>query len=412
MKLILNYEEIKTGYIEWIFFYSEREFGMKIILNKWLKKHRLHFVLWLLFILYESVVIGLITGVFGKPLTYVIHYTIILLLFYIHANYSLPLALKNARAAVWKLPLIIGIEIVAFILISNFMDKLLVDSHVVKLKYFSLTYKNSLTYLYRGIYFMGFSTGYYFIRRYNKEKIKTNELERQRLNDIIYRQKTEQELTKAQNAFLKAQINPHFLFNTLDFIYHNIVSLSPTAADTVITLAEMMRYAIDSDKMGDFIPLGDEIDQVENLLYLNQIRKNHGLSFQIQYEEDVRQIHLIPLVLLTMVENIFKHGNLTEHGHNALVHIYLKDGALFIDTDNLIDNKKKAAGNHMGLSNIQHRLKYAYGDEITFNYHVDENNHFKVQLGISLSQLKAPGESLGLSTGNDIILPHESAGQI
>ena len=412
MKLILNYKAIKTGYIEWIFFYSEREFRMKMIYNKWLKMYRLHLVLWLLFILYESVVIGLITGVFGNPFAYVTHYTIILFLFYIHADYSLPLALKNTKAAVWKLPLIIGIETVVFILISNFMDKLLVDSHVVKLKYFSLTYKNSLTYLYRGIYFMGFSTGYYFIRRYNKEKIKTNELEKQRLNDIIYRQKSEQELTKAQNAFLKAQINPHFLFNTLDFIYHNIVSLSPTAADTVITLAEMMRYAIDSDKMGDFIPLGDEIDQVENLLYLNQIRKNHGLGFQLQYEKDVRQIHLIPLVLLTMVENIFKHGNLTEPGHDALVRIYLKDGTLFIETDNLIDNKKKDAGNHMGLSNIQHRLKYAYGDGITFNYHADETNHFKVQLGIPFLQLKAPGETLGLSTGNDIILPHDSAGQI
>jgi sensor histidine kinase YesM len=384
---------------------------MKIILNKWLKKHRLHLVLWLIFILYESVVIGLITGVFGNPLTYITHYTIILFLFYIHANYSLPLALRNTKAAVWKLPLIICIEIVAFILISNFMDKLLVDSHFIELKYFSLTYKNSLTYLYRGIYFMGFSTGYYFIRRYNKEKIKTNELEKQRLNDIIYRQKSEQELSKAQNAFLKAQINPHFLFNTLDFIYHNIVSLSPTAADTVITLAEMMRYAIDSDKMGDFIPLGDEIDQVENLLYLNQIRKNHELGFLLQYDEEVREIYLIPLVLLTMVENIFKHGNLTERGHNALVSIYLEDGALFIETDNLIDNKKKVAGNHMGLSNIQHRLKYAYGNDIIFNYHTDGTNHFKVQLGIPFSQLKGPGESLGFSTGNDIILPHDFAGQ-
>jgi two-component system LytT family sensor kinase len=369
-------------------------------------------LIWIVFILYESLTIGWLLGVFGNPITYVAHYVIIISLFYLHADWSLPWALKNNKTILWKLPFILVLEIALFILISFFTDKILIFDHVLINKGpLFLSFQYSLKTLFRDLYFIGFATGYFFLITYNKEKRKTNELEKQRLNDIIYRQKSEQELTKAQNAFLKAQINPHFLFNTLDFIYHNIVSLSPTAADTVITLAEMMRYAIDSDKMGDFIPLGDEIDQVENLLYLNQIRKNHGLGFQLQYEKDVRQIHLIPLVLLTMVENIFKHGNLTEHGHDALVHIYLKDGALFIETNNLIDNKKKAAGNHMGLSNIQHRLKYAYGDNITFNYHADESNHFKVQLGIPFSKLKGPGESLGLSTGNDIILPHESADQ-
>lgn len=411
MKLILNYNSIKNGYIGLSFFYTEREFKMKRIFISWLKKYKLHVLLWLLFILYESVVIGLITGVFGNLSTYISHYALILLLFYSHANYSLPWVFKNNRRAVWKLPIIVGIEIVVFILISYCIDELLIATHLLKLQHYKLTYQNSLQSLYRGIYFMGFSTGYYFILRYNRERRKTNELEKQRLNDIIYRQKSEQELTKAQNAFLKAQINPHFLFNTLDFIYHNIVSLSPTAADTVITLAEMMRYAIDSDKMGDVIPLGDEIDQVENLLYLNQIRKNHELRFLFQYEEKVREINLIPLVLLTMVENIFKHGNLTEQGHNAVVRIYLKDGALFIETDNLIDNKKKDAGNHKGLSNIQQRLKYAYGDDIIFDYHADEANHFKVQLGIPFSHLKVPGETLGLSIGSDIILPHDSADQ-
>lgn len=386
---------------------------MKRIFGSWFKKYKLHILIWVAFILYESLTIGWLLGVFGNLITYVAHYVIIISLFYLHANWSLPWALKNNKTMLWKLPVILLLEIMVFILISFFVDKLLITIHILINKGpLILNFQYSLKTFFRDLYFIGFATGYFFLITYNKEKRKTNELEKQRLNDIIYRQKSEQELTKAQNAFLKAQINPHFLFNTLDFIYHNILSLSPTAADTVITLSEMMRYAIDSDKMGDFIPLGDEIDQVENLLYLNQIRKNHGLGFQLQYEDDVRQIHLIPLVLLTMVENIFKHGNLTEHGHNALVHIYLENGALIIETDNLIDNKKKATGNHMGLSNIQHRLKYAYGDDITFNYYVDETNHFKVQLGIPFSQLKAPGESLGLSIGNDIILPHGTAGQI
>ncbi|MBK0380073.1 sensor histidine kinase [Mucilaginibacter segetis] len=296
--------------------------------------------------------------------------------------------------AVWKLPLVIGVEIAVFILTSYCIDELLITTHLLKIMHYKLTYQNSLQSLYRGIYFMGFSTGYYFILRYNNERRKTNELEKQRLIDIIYRQKSEQELTIAQNAYLKAQINPHFLFNTLDFVYHNIVALSPNTADAVIMLAEMMRYAIDSDKMGEFIPLGEEIDQVENLIYLNQMRKNYELGIQFHYEEDVRNIYLIPLVLLTLVENIFKHGNLTDKGQDAVIQVYLKNETFYIETDNVIDQKMRSAGNHKGLNNTEQRLKFAYGENILFDYSSTESSHFKVLLSIPLKQLKYPGETL------------------
>ena len=199
---------------------------MKNIIFKWFRRYRLHVLLWLLFISYESIVIGLITGVFGNPITYVTHYTLILFLFYIHSGLSLPWALKSNQSLFWRLPLIILFEIIAFDLTSFFLDKLLNIVHVLNSKDFSLTYQYTLSSLYRGIYFMGFSTGYYFIVRFNREKRLTNKLEKRRLNDIIIQQKSAQELTKAQNAFLKAQINPHLLFNTLDYIYHNIVSSS------------------------------------------------------------------------------------------------------------------------------------------------------------------------------------------
>ena len=402
MKLILNFNPKKYCYIELYFFYLERVTNVKRIFFGWFRKYKLHLLVWVSFILYESGVIGLITGVFGNLSAYLSHYTLILFLFYIHANYSLPWAFRNSRAVVWKLPLVIGVEIIAFILFSYCIDELLITTHLLKLKHYKLTYQNSLQSLYRGIYFMGFSTGYYFILRYTNERRRTNELERQRLQDIIYRQKSEQDLTRAQNAYLKAQINPHFLFNTLDFVYHNIVALSPNAADTIITLSEMMRYAIDADKMGDFIPLGDEIDQAENLVYLNQIRKNHELGFQWKYEENVRQIYLIPLVLLTLVENIFKHGNLTEAGHDAVVRIYVNNETFYIETDNLINGGAYGSGSHKGLSNTEQRLKYTYGDNITFIYYSDESNHFKVQLSFPLKQLKYPGDPSKLLVDNDI----------
>ena len=377
---------------------------------KILKKYRLHLIVWASFILYEVVVIGLYYNEFGNFFTYTAHYTIIILLFYAHAAYGLPWAFKNKKSPIWKIPLIIAFESAIFILVSYCVDEVLTALHVLSsADNFKLNYQYSLKTLYRGGYFIGYSTGYYFILRYINEKKKTNELEKQRLNDIIYRQKAEQELTKAQNAFLKAQINPHFLFNTLDFIYHNVVSLSPVAAEAIITLAEMMRYAIDSDKMGEFIVLGDEIDQVENLLYLNQMRKNHTLGFRLQYDEKIRNISIIPLVLLTLVENIFKHGNLGEPEHEAIVNIYTTTDTFFIETDNLINNRLARTSNHKGLGNIEQRLKFAYGEAVQFNYHADGSGSFRVLVGIPLEQLKAHDVSSSVLKDVDKGLLHAPA---
>jgi two-component system LytT family sensor kinase len=289
--------------------------------QKWFKQYRVHLLVWTIFIFYESVLIGYISGVFGHPLSYLLHYLAAIILFYIHAELFFPWALRLKKYIVWRIPLVI-LEIAGFVVISFCIDKLLILNGVVHSETsFHLSWVYVFSMLYRGGYFLGFSTGYYYLITYSKEKIKTNELEKQHLNDIINSQKAEQELTKAQNAFLKAQINPHFLFNTLDFIYHSIDDSSPIAADAVIVLTEMMRYAVDSDKMGDYIYLGDEIEQAENLIYLNQMRRNHNLCFRLNYDEKIKKIRLIPLVLLTLVENIFKHGNLNVSADEAVINI-------------------------------------------------------------------------------------------
>jgi two-component system LytT family sensor kinase len=360
---------------------------MKLNFIAVVKNYKIHLLIWLIFILYETVIIGLVYGAFGKPITYIAHYTLIIVLFYLHALLSLPWSLETNKTSFWRVPLILIAELGLFIVVSFLIDSVLTSFGTLSGRApLTLDFQYAMKSVYRIVYFIGFATGYCFILRYNNEKKRTNELEKQHLKDIIYRQKSQQELTKAQNSFLKAQINPHFLFNSLDFIYHNIDSLSPVAADAVIILSEMMRYAIDSDKMGDYISLGDEIDQVNNLLYLNQMRKSHELCFTLNLTEEVRIIQLIPLVLLTLVENIFKHGNLSQPEHGAEVKLYLSDEHFIIETDNLVNHASKP-GSQTGLANINERLKYAYGNEVRFTYHVDDRNHFVVFLAIPVEPL-------------------------
>jgi sensor histidine kinase YesM len=102
-----------------------------------------------------------------------------------------------------------------------------------------------------------------------------------------------------------------------------------------------------------------------------------------------------------MVENIFKHGNLTEKNHGAIVKIYNQDGMLFIETDNLINNQIRPGGNHKGISNTEQRLKYAYGEDIVFSYKATESNHFIVRLGIPADLLMPPVSPLKALPGID-----------
>jgi len=361
---------------------------MKKNLLQWLDRYKLHLLIWALFIFYEAILIGYISRAFGHPLSYFLHYTAAIILFYVHAELFLPWALAVRKQILWRLPLVL-VEIAVFVFVSFLLDQILVALGVAHEKTLHISWLYIFSMLYRGGYFLGFSSGYYYLITYTKEKRKTNELEKQHLNDIINQQKAEQELTKAQNAFLKAQINPHFLFNTLDFIYHSIAESSPIAADAVIVLTEMMRYAVDADKMGEYILLGEEIEQAENLIYLNQVRKNHSLYFKLKYSEHIKNFRLIPLVLLTLVENTFKHGNLNQPSDEAVIDIYVDEHYLNIDSYNLISQDAPNNGSHSGLNNIQKRLSYTYGSEVVFHYHTDTTNQFFLHLSIPLERVNA-----------------------
>jgi len=369
---------------------------MKSRIYFWLKKYRSHIWVWALFILYETVVIGLISGIFGHPLTYLVHYGLSIALFYVHADLILPWALSSKINAIWRLPVLIVAEIWIYILVCYLLDDVLVHAQIIHYGVaFKLTIMYQLKMLYRGLLFMGFGTGYFFLKRFNDEREKSNHLEKQRLTEIINRQKFEQQLAKAENDFLKAQINPHFLFNTLDFIYHTVVRESPLAADTIIALSEMMHFAIDAEKTHGFIALGDEIEQVENLIYLTQLRKKDQLNFDFYASEAVKHLYLIPLVLLTITENIFKHGDLTDPQNPAKMMIDIINGHLVIRTSNgVCDILKKGGGS--GLANISQRLKNAYDDKADLKYWVSAEHQFETYITIPIEILTGPSSFSGI----------------
>jgi two-component system LytT family sensor kinase len=387
MKLIKHSMQVKRSYTERFINYLENINYMKKICEKWLKSYWIHLLIWSIFIFYEVFVIGLISGAFGHPLNYIAHYLIVIVFFYLYGDVGFSWAMNKKKAIIWRVPIILILAVI-FYMLSNFViDTFLHQIGILKGKKIQILQKSySLMVLFRCIYILVFANGYYFLKTWIREKKETTALKETQFRNIILQQETEKELTRAQNAFLKAQINPHFLFNTLDFVYHKISNDAPEAAGIIIHLSEMMRYAIDADKRGDFILLEEEIDQVENLLNLSQARMQHEIDFD--YNPAVLNLKIIPLVLLTLVENVFKHGNLALPDHKASIILYTDETNFFIKTDNLTDRFHTRLSNHTGLVNIEKRLKFAYGDDYKFSYQNIENGHFQTLLKIPLALME------------------------
>jgi hypothetical protein len=361
---------------------------------------KFHIIVWLSFIIYETVILGLFTGSFSYPADYVIHYAHNIALFYFHAHVVLYSTLGRRLIAIWIIPFLVVLEIIVYLLVLFAIDSVAakfplifgMDEVIINKLYL-------IQYIWRALYFIGFATGYYFLITFLKERARATALERQQFNQIIEQQKIEKELTKAQNAYLRAQINPHFLFNTLNFIYNKTRKTSPIAADAILTLSAMMRYAVETSEDKGYIFIEEEIEQIHNLIHLHKLRQNQQVYFEIQAEHDVRKLSIIPLILITLVENIFKHGNLSLQNHIASIKIYIHEAALHIETDNLINAIHNASGLSKGLENIEKRLYHTYHEDASFQYATTSNNHFKTYIKIKLERLNGSISPLKISEG-------------
>ena len=357
----------------------------------WLKKKWIHLVIWLIFILYEILMVVLIHGIFGNPLTYLLHYTINISFFYLQSDFVLPWALNKPGLIWWKIPFSLCCLLPTYIGFHFLADQLLISTGVIE---YSGVYKIDSIFIYknlfRGIYFLLFSIGYYLFKIREIDRVEKEQLKQMKLQLLIQQQQTNQELAEMQNAYLKAQINPHFLFNTLDFVYHSIYSNPEIASDAIIHLAKVMRFAIDSNLDSNFIKLGDEISHTQNLLSLYAMRKPNLMMPEVEYQDSVRDIDFIPLVILTLAENMIKHGIFSEKSSPSYIRIYTCNEFLTIQTRNPCQIKKLKASTGNGILNVKKRLRFTYGASTQLFQEIDNNANFRVTIRIPLSELLFP----------------------
>jgi two-component system, LytTR family, sensor kinase len=172
--------------------------------------------------------------------------------------------------------------------------------------------------------------------------------------------KIEIEKLNTELAYLKAQINPHFLFNSINTIYFQIDKRNAMARDTLSTFSEMLRYQL-YECNGHHVPIEREVQYLKNYIDLQRLRKDENYRISFNCENSIKGFSIAPLVLICLVENAFKHVS-HNSGVNEITVTLEKNGANFLMTVfNTCDRKAPPAeSSGIGLKNVRRRLELLY----------------------------------------------------
>ena len=186
---------------------------------------------------------------------------------------------------------------------------------------------------------------------------------------------------------LKAQVNPHFFFNTLNTIYGTALQENaPRTAKCIEQLSGIMRYTL-TGAGSDLTSLSDEINFIEDYLQLQRLRVPHreNITVETAISIDDPSLKIAPLLLLPFIENAFKYGISTEHPCKIIIRLNVKDKVLnFLARNTLVPKKKKPEGLGTGIENVRQRLDLIYPGRHQL-FHEPEGPDFKVVLTINLA---------------------------
>lgn len=279
--------------------------------------------------------------------------------FYFSLNYFNKLMLQK-KAALHYIGYcaLLFVVVLGYFFAVNYMlpQKLTVQNDMDKSKTFAL-------YLFSYSISSFFSTGLALLLAY-LNNLRDEKKERK----ILEAQKMQLEVDKSQAnfKFLKSQINPHFLHNTLNFLYAKSLPYSAELSEGILTLSDIMRYALnESNGSDDKALLKDEIEHVRNVIKINQLRFSNNLNVNFEVQGVVNGAHIIPFVLITIVENAFKHGDLQKPDQPITIKLSVTHNSLYFFCSNKKKSGPKEISTGLGLDNIRNRLDFAYGKNYT-----------------------------------------------
>jgi two-component system, LytTR family, sensor kinase len=191
--------------------------------------------------------------------------------------------------------------------------------------------------------------------------------------------RAEADKAQAELSFLKAQINPHFLFNTLNNIYSLAFTKNEKTADSIMKLSNIMRYVTD-DVSHHFVPLQLEVDCINDFIELQRLRLSKKVTVDFSIKGRLENKTIVPLLLITFVENVFKYGISNHENTTITIQLVADERSITFYCHNKIF---KPAGTPqrtgIGIANANKRLEHLYPNKHLLNI-TNENGFFSVEL--------------------------------
>ncbi|MDX1909803.1 MAG: histidine kinase [Bacteroidia bacterium] len=200
------------------------------------------------------------------------------------------------------------------------------------------------------------------------------------------KREVENEKLMAELRFLKAQINPHFLFNTLNNLYYLAFTQSPNTTEVIARLSQMMRYMI-HDSNQPRVRLRDEVTYMENYISLEKLRLNEQVPIVFEVKGNPDEVSIEPFILITFLENAFKHG-VGNHFPGAWVTVRLEicEGKCIYEVANSklpVQADPDGEKSGIGLQNVRRRLELSYQGRYELRVG-DEADRYTIHLTLDL----------------------------
>lgn len=217
-----------------------------------------------------------------------------------------------------------------------------------------------------------FGIGYYFSQRviHQQREIANQKIDIAKKEKELAEEKEKnailaKEKAQAEMAFLRAQINPHFLFNTLNLIYGKIItSTKEIAGDMILEFSAMMQYATSTKMQEDTVDISGELDFVKRYLKMFKARNQHNAHIDYDEEGYMDSHRIVPMVLITIIENALKHGLVDDANNPLIIRVSLIDdffAFMVSNQKNPYPNDVSGKGNTgLGIVNIIKRLNAVY----------------------------------------------------
>lgn len=190
------------------------------------------------------------------------------------------------------------------------------------------------------------------------------------------------EKDKAELGLYKAQINPHFLFNTLNSLYSLILAKSDLTEQAFVKFADMVHYMY-TDAVQETICLRKEITYIQHYIDLQSLRLTDKTRVVFSTDTDNDMVQIPPMLLITFVENAFKYGSSTTQESEIEIHLYYRRGTFQFTTKNTVLYQTTTNETQLGLENCRNRLEMFYPQQFTLETE-EKNNEYLLTLTINL----------------------------